>query len=64
MTMAHPAQGSTDAQGLYMALELGWDDGTVGFTVGLGQAPRQISVRARDLPGLLAPMAQAQRRCG
>jgi transposase len=47
-----------------MALELGWDDWTVGVTVGLGQAPRQVAVRARDLPGLLAQIAHAKRRCG
>jgi hypothetical protein len=45
-----------------MALDLGGDDWTVGFTVGLGQTPRQVSVRARDLPGLLAQIAQAKRR--
>src|SRR5919109_2939561 len=64
MTTAHTAQSSTEAQGLYMALDLGWDDWTVGFTVGLGQAPRQVSVRARDLAGLLAQIAQAKRRFG
>jgi transposase len=47
-----------------MALELGWDDWTVGFTVGLGQAPRQVSVRARDLPGLLVQIARAKHRFG
>ena len=47
-----------------MAWALGWNDWTVGFTVGLGQAPRQVSVRARDLSGLLAQIAQAKRRFG
>ena len=64
MTTAQTAQGSMEARGLYMALELGWDDWTVGFTVGLGQAPRQVSVRARDLHGLLTQIAQAKRRFG
>ena len=64
MTTAQTAQGSTEARVLYMALELGWDDWTVGFTVGLGQAPRQVSVRARDLHGLLTQIAQAKRRFG
>jgi transposase len=64
MTTAQTAQGSTEARVLYMALELGWDDWTVGFTVGLGQAPRQISVRARALPGLLAQIAHAKHRFG
>ena len=64
MTTAQTAQGSTEARGLYMALALGWDDWTVGFPVGLGQAPRQVSGRARDLSGLLAQIAQAKRRFG
>jgi hypothetical protein len=64
MTTAQPAQGRPEERGLSMALALGWDDWTVGCTVGLGQAPRQVSVRARDLPGLVAQMAQATRRCG
>ena len=46
MTTAQTSQGSIEAQVLYKALALGWDDWTVGFTVGLGQAPRQVSVRA------------------
>jgi len=45
-----------------MALELGWNDWTVGFTVGLEQAPRQVSVCARALPGLLAQIAHVKRR--
>jgi transposase len=64
MTTAQTSQGSTDTRVLYMALELGWDDWTVGFTVGLGQAPRQVSVRARDLHGLLTQIAHAKRRFG
>jgi len=64
MTTAQIAQGSMEARVLYMALELGWDDWTVGCTVGLGQAPRQVSVRARDLQGLLAQITQAKRRFG
>jgi transposase len=62
MTTAQTAQGNMEARVLYMALEVGWNDWTVGFTVGLGQAPRQVSVRARDLPGLLAQIAHAKRR--
>ena len=64
MTTAQTTQGSTETRVLYMALELGWDDWTVGCTVGLGQAPRQVSVRARDLSGLLAQIPQAKRRFG
>jgi hypothetical protein len=64
MPTAQTAQGSTEARGLYMALDLGWDDWTVGLTVGLGQAPRQVPVRARALPGLLAQMAHAKHRFG
>jgi transposase len=47
-----------------MALDLGWNDWTVGFTIGLGQAPRQVTVRARDCQGLLAQITQAKRRFG
>jgi transposase len=64
MTTAQTSQGSTDTRVLYMALDLGWHDWTVGFTIGLGQAPRQVMVRARDLPGLLAQIAHAKRRFG
>lgn len=64
MTTTQTIQGNTETRVLYMALELGWDDWTVGFTVGLGQAPRQVSVRARDLPGLLAHIAHAKHRFG
>jgi transposase len=64
MTTAHTTQSNTAAQVWYMALELGWDDWTIGFTVGLGQAPRQVSVRARDLPELLTQIAHAKRRFG
>src|SRR5919109_1796376 len=64
MTTAQTSQGSTDTGVLYMALDLGWTDWTVGFTVGLGQAPRQVSVRARDLEGPLAQIAQAKGRFG
>jgi len=45
-----------------MALDLGWNGWTVGFPVGLGRAPQQVSVRARALAGLLAQIAQAKRR--
>jgi hypothetical protein len=64
MTTTQTAQGSMEARGLYMALELGWDDWIVGCTVGLGQAPRRVPVRARDLPGLLAQIAHAKHRFG
>src|SRR5262245_3572150 len=64
MTTAQTSQGSMEAWGLYMALDFGWDDWTVGYTVGLGQSPRQVSVRIRDLHGLLTPIAQAKRRFG
>ena len=47
-----------------MAWALGWDDWPVGGTVGLGQAPRQGAVRARDLPGLLTQIAHAKHRFG
>jgi transposase len=64
MTTAQTAQGSTAAQGLYMALARGWKDWTVGCTIGLGQAPRQVLLRARELPELLAQIAHAKRWFG
>ena len=64
LTTAQTAQRRPEARVLYMALALGWDDWTVGFPVGLGQAPRPGAVRARDLAGLLAQIAQAKRRFG
>jgi hypothetical protein len=59
MTTAHTAQNNTAAQVLYMALDLGWDAWTIGFTVGLGQAPRQVSVRARRCDAAHGTMAVA-----
>jgi transposase len=47
-----------------MALDLGWHDWTVGCTIRLGQAPRQVTIRARDLQGLLTQIAHAKRRFG
>jgi transposase len=64
MTTVRTEQGTTKAQALYMALDLGWSDWTVGFTTGLGQAPRPVTVRARDRRGLLDQIAQAKRRFG
>jgi hypothetical protein len=64
MTTAQTAQGSTATWGLYMAFARGWNDWTVGVTLGLGQAPRQGTVRTRDGQGRLGQITQAKRRFG
>src|SRR3990172_2785228 len=44
---------TTFSANLYMAIELSKGEWKLGFTVGLGQAPRLRSLIARDLAGLL-----------
>jgi transposase len=47
-----------------MALELSKEEWKLGFTVGLGQAPRLRSLNARNLPGLLEEIRLAKERFG
>ena len=54
---------STPAQ-LYLSFELGEQDWTLGFTVGLGQEPRKRKMTARDLRALEKEIAQAKQRFG
>jgi transposase len=49
---------------LYLALELGWSEWKLAFTVGLGQTPRLRAIRARDLPALLREIGKAKQRFG
>jgi transposase len=49
---------------LYMAMELGNQEWKLGFTIGLGQAPRLRSVRAGDLKGLLEEIRLGKVRFG
>lgn len=49
---------------LYMAIELSNAEWKLGFTVGLGQAPRLRSLTARGLPGLLEEIRLSKVRFG
>jgi transposase len=49
---------------LYLAFELSQAEWKLGFTIGLGQAPRLRSLRARDLAGLKREIEQAKERFG
>jgi transposase len=47
---------------LHMALELSERTWKLAFTTGLGQKPRQVSVRARDLAAVMRQVEAAKRR--
>jgi transposase len=49
---------------LYLAFELGNTDWILGFTIGLGQAPRRRKIKAGDLMGLEREMERAKKRFG
>lgn len=49
---------------LYLALELSEAEWKLGFTIGLGQAPRLRTIRARNLEGLKSEIEQAKERFG
>ena len=49
---------------LYLAFELGKTDWTLGFTIGLGQAPRRRKIKAGDLIGLERELERAKKRFG
>lgn len=49
---------------LYLALELSEAEWKLGFTIGLGQAPRLRSLKARNLEGLKREIEQAKERFG
>ena len=55
--------GSMEAT-LYLAFELGNTDWTLGFTIGLGQAPRRRKIKAGDLTGLERELERAKKRFG
>lgn len=55
---------STGLPTLYLALELSQKEWQLGFTVGLGQAPRLRKIAARDLAGLAEEMRLSQARFG
>jgi hypothetical protein len=49
---------------LYLSFELGEQDWTLGFTIGLGQEPRKRKIAARDLKALEQEIARAKQRFG
>ena len=49
---------------LYLALELSQAEWKLGFTIGLGQAPRLRSLEARNVEGLKREIEQAKERLG
>ncbi|HEX6269543.1 MAG TPA: IS110 family transposase, partial [Anaerolineales bacterium] len=49
---------------LYLALELSQAEWKLGFTIGLGQAPRLRTIQARNLAGLVGEIEQAKERFG
>ena len=49
---------------LYLAFELGNTDWKLGFTIGLGQNPRQRKLKAGDLIGLEREIERAKKRFG
>lgn len=53
---------SPAARTLYLAFELGNSEWKLGFSIGLGQSPRQRKVQAGDLVGLEAEIRRAKER--
>ena len=49
---------------LYLAFELSESEWKLGFTIGLGQAPRLKNLHARNLKGLKREIGQAKVRFG
>jgi len=59
-----PPNDTTVFSKLYLALELGNAGWKLGFTVGLGQAPRLRGLKVRDLAGLRRELELAKERFG
>jgi transposase len=49
---------------LYLAFELGWSQWKLGFSIGLGQRPRERTIDARDLKALEQEIRMAKNRFG
>jgi transposase len=64
MTTTREVQITRNGPVLHMALELGLAGWKLAFTVGLGQASRLRSVRARDQAAVLDEIAKAKERFG
>lgn len=61
-TTARGAKNTTNSTVLFLAFELSNKTWKLGFTVGLGQKPRERVVEARDLPKVFEEIAAAKRR--
>lgn len=59
---ARGANYTTNSQVLYLAFELSNNKWKLGFTIGLGQRPRERVVAARDLPRVLEEISAAKQR--
>lgn len=62
--MTHQTNDTTVSSKLYLALELGNAEWKLGFTIGLGQAPRLRILKARKLDGLEGEIELAKERFG
>lgn len=60
----HQTNDTTVCSKLYLALELSSAEWKLGFTIGLGQAPRLRVLKARDLDGLRREIELAKERFG
>jgi transposase len=64
MTTTRTVQGINNGPILHLAFELGLGTWKLGFTTGMGQAPRLRSVTARNLDAVLREIARAKERFG
>lgn len=62
--MTQQTNDTTILSKLYMALELSNTEWKLGFTIGLGQAPRLKTLKARNLAGLKREIQLAKERFG
>jgi transposase len=60
----HQTNDTTVSSKLYLALELSHGEWKLGFTIGLGQAPRLRILKARNLDGLVREIELAKERFG
>ena len=59
-----PSQDTSYSRVLYMAFELGRTEWKLGFTTGLGQTPRERTLRAGDLTAVETEIDRARSRFG
>jgi transposase len=63
-TTARREQGTTSATVMHLAFELGATEWKLGFTTGLGRAPRERVIRAGDVEAVEREIGAAKRRFG